>query len=240
MNTDIWFPFYYGDYLKDTMQLSAERHGIYLLLMIHCWQNGYIEDDIETISIIAKVDQSNSSLNYILTKYFNKNENGYSHKRITKEKKLAEENKKMRSEKAKKAAGARWNKNATGNATSNKQALPVGMPESCPSSSSSSSSSKTPSAKYNPSDDLVFFNDIAFKEVWKDFISVRTKKKASKSDRAIKSIIIKLLQLSGGDKLTAIEIITRSADSGWSDIYEIKNKINTVETTEEELEAIWK
>ncbi len=141
MDTDIWFPFYYGDYLKDTMQLSAERHGIYLLLMIHCWQNEFIEDDIESISMIAKVLEDSKSLHYILDKYFVKNDNKYYQNRITKELKCAKENKKKRTEKAKKAAGARWNKDATSNAPSIPQAMPEGMPEPCPSSSSSSSQS---------------------------------------------------------------------------------------------------
>lgn len=76
--------------------------------------------------------------------------------------------------------------------------------------------------KYNPSDDFVFFNDLEFQEVWKDFKAVRTKKKASNSDRAIKGIITKLVEYSKNDKLTAIEIIGKSADSGWSNIYELK------------------
>jgi len=144
MNTDIWFPFYYGDYLKDTMQLSAERHGVYLLLMIHCWQNGHIENDLESISIISKVDINNNSPSYILDKYFILNDGNYTHKRITKEKKTAEINKVKRSDKARKAATARWNNDATSNAmskpTSNATRYAKAMPESCPSSSSSSSS----------------------------------------------------------------------------------------------------
>lgn len=139
MNTDIWFPFYYGDYLKDTMQLSAERHGIYLLLMIHCWQNGFIEDDIDSLSIISKVSTDNLSLKYILDRYFTQKEEKYYQKRITKERERAEDNKKKRSEKARKAANIRWKDHAPSNATSNQQAMPQGMPETCPSSSSSSS-----------------------------------------------------------------------------------------------------
>lgn len=143
MNTDIWFPFYYGDYLKDTMQLSAERHGIYLLLMIHCWQNGVIENDIDSISMISKVSLENKSLSYVLERYFNLEEGGYTHKRITKERKLAKENKKTRTEKARNAAKARWDNDAPSNAPSTSQAVPQGMPESCPSSSPSSSPIKS-------------------------------------------------------------------------------------------------
>jgi len=144
METDIWFPFYYGDYLKDTMQLSAERHGIYLLLMIHCWQNEYIDDDIESMCMIAKVHEENKSLLYILDKYFVKKDDKYYQNRITKELKCAKENKEKRVKKAKDAANKRWNNDATSNAPSIPQAMPEGMPESCPSSSSSSSQSSIP------------------------------------------------------------------------------------------------
>lgn len=141
--TDIWFPFYYGDYLKDTMQLSAERHGIYLLLMIHCWQNGHIEDDIDSVAMIAKVQPDSKSLTYILAKYFVKKDDKYYQNRVTKERECAEENKKKRSEKARKAAEARWNNNATSNATSMPDAMLQGMPKPCPSPSPSPSQSNS-------------------------------------------------------------------------------------------------
>lgn len=81
--------------------------------------------------------------------------------------------------------------------------------------------------KYNPADFLSFFNDIDFQEIWKDYISVRTKKKAAKSDRAIKSIVTKLLDYSSGNKQIAIEILSKSADSGWTDIYQPKEAEKT-------------
>jgi len=77
--------------------------------------------------------------------------------------------------------------------------------------------------KYNPSDFVCFFNDSDFKEVWKDYIEVRTKKKASKSDRAIRDIIKSLRTYSGDNKEAAIEIIKKSADSGWTSIYALKD-----------------
>jgi len=91
--------------------------------------------------------------------------------------------------------------------------------------------------KYNPSDDLVFFNDSDFQEVWKDFIQVRNKKKASNSDRAIKTLIEKLVDISNNNKKTAIDIISKSADSGWSSIWALKTEAAPAEQTEEERHA---
>ncbi len=95
--------------------------------------------------------------------------------------------------------------------------------------------------RYNPADDLVFFNDPEFKEVWKDLIAVRTKKKAARSDRAIKSLIHKLLDISNNDKQTAIAIVAKSADSGWSDVFKLKtddNKSYRKTTAEEDEQAV--
>ncbi|MCW8932161.1 MAG: DUF1376 domain-containing protein [Gammaproteobacteria bacterium] len=142
MELDIWFPFYYGDYLKDTMQLSAERHGIYLLLLIHCWQNGFIEDDIDSISIIAKQQSDSKSLLYILGKYFIKKGDKYYQNRITKELKCARENKAKNIERAKIAAKARWNKDAISNAKSIPLSNATSMLESCPSPSPSQGEEK--------------------------------------------------------------------------------------------------
>ena len=78
--------------------------------------------------------------------------------------------------------------------------------------------------KYKVFEKIEFFNNNDFQEVWIDFIKVRKKKKAADSERAMKSLANRLLEYSKGSKVTAMEIVRKSAEGGWSDIYPLNNK----------------
>lgn len=50
----IYMPFYVGDYLSDTMHLTTEQHGAYLLLLLHQWKKGhFLEEEISSIAKLA-------------------------------------------------------------------------------------------------------------------------------------------------------------------------------------------
>lgn len=52
-------PLFTGDYLRDTMGLTAEQHGAYLLLLIHYWNNGGpFEFDLATMARVVGVDST--------------------------------------------------------------------------------------------------------------------------------------------------------------------------------------
>jgi uncharacterized protein YdaU (DUF1376 family) len=51
-----WMPFYVGDFLADTMHLGATETGIYLRLIMHCWQHGSIPLDDRKLAIIGHCD----------------------------------------------------------------------------------------------------------------------------------------------------------------------------------------
>src|SRR5262245_53857688 len=49
-------PLHIGDFLADTMHLGATETGIYLRLIMHCWQHGTIPTDSHKLAIISHCD----------------------------------------------------------------------------------------------------------------------------------------------------------------------------------------
>jgi hypothetical protein len=77
---------------------------------------------------------------------------------------------------------------------------------------------------FNPLDICPFFNDDDFQEAWVEWHNTPKMKKVSKSDRAIKRKLNKLMKFSSGVKGLAVKLIERSADKGYTDIYEPQDK----------------
>jgi uncharacterized protein YdaU (DUF1376 family) len=101
--------FYPGDYLADTMHLTCEEHGAYLLLLMCMWRRGgSVPDDNDDLARMVRLDMPRwlavkRRLLPLLTI-----EGGYiTQKRLQEEIAKAKE----RSESGRKSANARWNKN---------------------------------------------------------------------------------------------------------------------------------
>lgn len=52
----LWMPLYIGDFLADTSHLGATETGIYMRLIMHCWQHGSIPRDDRKLAMIAHCD----------------------------------------------------------------------------------------------------------------------------------------------------------------------------------------
>jgi uncharacterized protein YdaU (DUF1376 family) len=109
-------PIYWGDYLVDTLDLTVEQHGIYLLLLMIAWRrpDGALPDDMEFLKRSLSACASGMHGNHfnrlvppILRRFFHKGEDGqWRQNRLTKELEKCE---KM-SRNARQNADKRWSK----------------------------------------------------------------------------------------------------------------------------------
>lgn len=83
-----YMPIYTGDYIRDTKHLTPEEHGIYILMLIHCWdQKGPVPlDERRQCGIVnARSGGEVESMRRVLSEFFVKMDDGYYNNRIMKE-----------------------------------------------------------------------------------------------------------------------------------------------------------
>jgi uncharacterized protein YdaU (DUF1376 family) len=105
-----YLPLFTGDYLRDTRMLSPLKHGVYLLLLMYCWDTKspvpLEEQDAAGIANCRSTDEIDA-LRYVLGKYFTRMEDGWYNERMQNEIATAEFVSKKRSDAGKKGAEAR-------------------------------------------------------------------------------------------------------------------------------------
>lgn len=150
-----WMPIYVGDYLGKTGRLTTEQHGAYLLLLFDYWRNGPPPNDDAVLSQITRLSRPAwRKMKPTILAFFEIDGGKLIHGRVEQELQKAEENHDRRSERAKKAAEARWGdapRNATSNARSNATSMPQALHNECsppsPKKVESSPPSRSPAAK---------------------------------------------------------------------------------------------
>lgn len=132
---DVWMPLFIGDYLADTSRLTTEQHGAYLLLMMDYWRNGPPPDEKNILQNITRLsDFLWKKHGPVLQKFFVVENGIWRHEKLDEERVKALSGMASASEKARKAAEARWGKS---DAPSNAQADAPDMLEESPSPSPS-------------------------------------------------------------------------------------------------------
>lgn len=119
-----WFPFNVKAYVTDTMRLSTEAHGAYLLLMLDYYSTAEAPpDDDEVLATICKLPADAwAKHRKVLAPFFEITEGRWIHSRIEAEMLEACDKHSRAVAKAAAAADARWGKNAKGKAPSMPQA----------------------------------------------------------------------------------------------------------------------
>ena len=83
-----YMPWYTGDYLRDTRHLDCSEHGIYCLLLMHCWdQKGPLPLDERKLFGISNARSGSEveALRRVLNEFFVRMDDGWYNKRITEE-----------------------------------------------------------------------------------------------------------------------------------------------------------
>jgi uncharacterized protein YdaU (DUF1376 family) len=106
-------PVFIGDYLADTMHLTTEQHGAYLLLLFHLWRRGILPDEDAALARITGLSASAwSSHRPVLAAFFRIGNGTWQHGRVERERTRIEAKNKSNSSRAKLGAARRWNKRA--------------------------------------------------------------------------------------------------------------------------------
>ena len=83
-----FLPLYTGDYLRDTQHLSCSEHGIFLKLLMHCWdQRGPAPlDERKLCGIVnARSTDEIEAMRRVLSEFFIRMDDGHYNKRMTEE-----------------------------------------------------------------------------------------------------------------------------------------------------------
>ncbi len=110
-------PLYIGDYLADTMHLSTEQHGAYLLLLFHLWRRSALPDDDTALAKVAGLSPTSwNSARPVLAAFF-RIENGlWQHGRVERERARVAAKQELLAKRGEAAARTRWDKHALSNA----------------------------------------------------------------------------------------------------------------------------
>jgi uncharacterized protein YdaU (DUF1376 family) len=107
--TDVWMPFYIGDYLRDTMHLSTEEHGAYLLLLLAQWTGGPLPDNDRLLRRITRCDEANwVTVKATLREFFVIADGHWTQLRLERERIHAQNRKRRASAGAKATNESRW------------------------------------------------------------------------------------------------------------------------------------
>lgn len=107
---DVWMPLYVSEYLGDTMHLTTEQHGAYLLLLMAAWKNdGKLPSDQFALQQICRLTaQQWMRYERTLQAFFFVTEESWIHNRVRKELDKAKANVAKKSKAGQASAAARW------------------------------------------------------------------------------------------------------------------------------------
>lgn len=109
---ETWMPLYIADYLGDTLHLTTEQHGAYLLLLMAAWKRGgHVPDDEAQLAQITRLaDRWQTHASATVRAFFTQRDGMLWHDRVVDELHKAEALVHKRSKAGAAGAAAKWQK----------------------------------------------------------------------------------------------------------------------------------
>lgn len=136
---ETWMPLYIADYLGDTMHLTAEQHGAYLLLLMAAWKRGgHVPDDDAQLAAITRTgDRWQPHCAGIVRAFFTHRDGLLFHGRVEAELMAARDNVSKKAAAGAAGAAARWQKDGNRMADASRSQSQTDAPSPSPSPNTS-------------------------------------------------------------------------------------------------------
>lgn len=217
--SDQYYPFYVGDYLRDTAVLTLVEHGAYHLLLHQYYvSNGNLTSDRQQLYRICRAfnQEEQRAIDTICDRYFTENGNNLLKNRKADEV-LAKRNAfiAQQSEKGKRSAEKRW-----GTVTNVITTVKPMLQPDCNLPSPSPSPSPIPK-KQQPTKQPLLLPEWVDRELWLDFLEHRKKLRKPMTRRAEEILLKKLTWLKDKGH-NPKHLLMTSIERGWLSVFEPK------------------
>lgn len=228
-----WFPFYIGDYLKDTQELSPVEHGMYLKLMLWYYNKAKpiphakryaiagANADANASGLLNGCDASGGDIytlcDYLLEEFFVRDGNFWHHNRIDGE---IEKRIKISESRSLAAKKSHQKDTKTSDAKAHASAMQV---------QTQSQSQSQGLSKLNPKGRATI-PDWVDGELWADYLEHRQKLKKPMTSKA-QQLAISQLERFFKDGENVRDVIEQSIQNGWAGLFTTKNKGHNNGTT---------
>lgn len=227
MSLNNWYPFYVGDYMRDTAQLSMIEHGAYRMLLDHYYSTGnpLPANEKQLHRICRAFDkQEQDAIAFVLHLFFehDKKNDCYKSKRVDKELKKKNDISEKRSQAAK-------NKGKISKKNNSANAKQLQSKSKAIAHTSTSTSTSTPTITNNtplpPKGGLIEIPNFINSDVWDSWVKHRSeiKKKLTRTQSEKQIEKLNKWHDAGHD---VNEIITQSVANGWQGLFEPKGQKN--------------
>lgn len=206
-----YYQFNIGDYVSSTQHLDETEDLIYRrILDVYYSKEIPLPKDVDKVARLIRMRTHTESIKTVLQEFFILEKDGYHCLRADKEINAF----KSKSDKARKSAEARWNKNkGLDKSESNANALPTQF--------EGNAKHKTINTKQET---LNIYPDSLNQSAWQEWLKYKSAIKSKyKTERGELTKVAELIKMSNGNKEIQQKIISQSIDNEWKGLFELKS-----------------